>query len=169
VLRDGLVPSLPPGGAGWKAIVAILGTTISPFLFFWQAGQEVEEEKAEGRHSVAARRGASDREIRYRRIDVTVGTLVSNLVMFFIIVAAAQALRGHADPEAITTHDAAMALKPLAGDYAPWIYAAVSSVPACWPCRPWRARPRTDSPRPSAGVTAWTCPSIAPAPSMRCS
>ena len=124
VLGHTVMPSLPPGRAGWQAIVALLGTTISPFLFFWQAGQEVEEEKAQGRKSLSQRQGATPDEIRRRRIDVTLGTLVSNIVMFFIIVTAAQTLRGLADPAAMTTNDAAMALKPLAGEYAPWIYAA---------------------------------------------
>src|ERR1019366_6901208 len=85
VLHATLVPSWPRSHDAWATLVAILGTTISPYLFFWQASQEVEEEKASARTPVAPRRGATAREIRDRSIDVGVGTLFSNLVMFFII------------------------------------------------------------------------------------
>src|SRR6476660_10438476 len=64
------VPSAPVGKAGWATLVAILGTTISPYLFFWQASQEVEEEKAQGRHSVVSRRGATADEMLRRKLDV---------------------------------------------------------------------------------------------------
>jgi Mn2+/Fe2+ NRAMP family transporter len=111
------------GTDGWKAVVAVLGTTISPYLFFWQAGQEVEEEHAQGRTRVSERVGATPLEVRQRRIDVTVGTFISNLVMFFVVIVAAQALHGRHDPATITTADTALALKPLAGASAPWIYA----------------------------------------------
>ena len=60
VLRATFAPSWPQGHAAWATLVAILGTTISPYLFFWQAGQEVEEEKAMGRRLLIARQGATD-------------------------------------------------------------------------------------------------------------
>ncbi|PZR76471.1 MAG: iron transporter, partial [Chthoniobacterales bacterium] len=85
-LRDTFVPSFPKGRSGWAIIVAILGTTISPYLFYWQASQEVEEEKAMGRRMLVQRRNASGREIRNRKLDVGVGTFFSNLVMYFIIL-----------------------------------------------------------------------------------
>ena len=90
-----LLPSWPGGSAAWAALVAVLGTTISPYLFFWQAGQEVEEEKARGRRLVVHRRGATSRELVDRRIDVGVGTFFSNLVMFFIILTTALTLHRH--------------------------------------------------------------------------
>jgi NRAMP (natural resistance-associated macrophage protein)-like metal ion transporter len=89
VLRATLVPSVPHSRDAWSMLVAILGTTISPYLFFWQASEEVEEEKAAGQATLAQRRGASIRELELRNIDVGVGTFFSNLVMFFIILTTA--------------------------------------------------------------------------------
>jgi NRAMP (natural resistance-associated macrophage protein)-like metal ion transporter len=123
VFRHLFTPAIVGGAEGWKAVIAVLGTTISPYLFFWQAGQEVEEEQAQGRTQKAQRVGATAREVRQRRIDVTVGTFISNLVMFFVVIVAAQALHGHHDPATITTAATAQALQPLAGAAAPWVYA----------------------------------------------
>jgi NRAMP (natural resistance-associated macrophage protein)-like metal ion transporter len=122
VMRDAVVPSLPHGQPAWAALVAILGTTISPYLFFWQAGQEVEEDKAKGRRLLVHRRGATSREIADRRIDVGVGTLFSNLVMFFIILTTAVTLHQHGILTITTTKETAQALRPLAGDYAYFLY-----------------------------------------------
>jgi Mn2+/Fe2+ NRAMP family transporter len=122
VLHDAVIPSLPHGHSAWAALVAILGTTISPYLFFWQAGQEVEEEKAKGRRLLVHRRGATSREIIDRRIDVGVGTFFSNLVMFFIILTTAVTLHQHGIVTIETTKEAAQALRPLAGDYAYFLY-----------------------------------------------
>src|ERR1700737_364621 len=76
--RDTFVPSWPKNHAAWENLVAILGTTISPYLFFWQASQEVEEEKAMGRRMLLQRQGATSREIIDRKIDVGTGTFFSN-------------------------------------------------------------------------------------------
>jgi Mn2+/Fe2+ NRAMP family transporter len=95
--------------------VAILGTTISPYLFFWQASQEVEEEKSLGRLDTVSRRGATDLEIFTRRLDVGVGTFFSNIVMFFIIVTTAFTLHEHGITRIETSRQAAEALRPLAG------------------------------------------------------
>lgn len=116
------VPSLPKGHDGWATLVAILGTTISPYLFFWQASQEVEEEKALGRRMVRSRKGATSREIINRKIDVGVGTFFSNLVMYFIILAAALTLNKHGITNIETSKQAAEALRPLAGDSAYLLY-----------------------------------------------
>jgi Mn2+/Fe2+ NRAMP family transporter len=70
VAHDTFVPSVPKGHEGWAMLVAILGTTISPYLFFWQSSQEVEEEKAIGRRMLAWRQGATRREIGVRKMDV---------------------------------------------------------------------------------------------------
>ena len=98
--------------------VGVVGTTISPYLFFWQASQEVEEEKARGRTTLAQRRGASAEELRDARLDVTTGMLFSNLVMFFIMLTTASTLyrAGHTNIE--SSRHAAEALRPLAGDAA---------------------------------------------------
>ena len=117
------VPSWPKGHDGWATLVAILGTTISPYLFFWQASQEVEEEKAMGRRMLRQREGASDREIITRKLDVGTGTFFSNLVMYFIILATALTLHKHGITQIETSKQAAEALLPLAGKFAYLLYA----------------------------------------------
>ena len=113
-----VVPDIRWSSAYLTTIVAMLGTTISPYLFFWQASHEVEAEKAMGRHSRHSRRGATDEELADARADVITGMSFSNLVQFFIILATASTLyrAGHRDIE--TTRQAAEALRPLAGDAA---------------------------------------------------
>jgi Mn2+/Fe2+ NRAMP family transporter len=122
VMHAALIPSLPHGSDGWAALVAILGTTISPYLFFWQAGQEIEEEKSRGQSLVASRYGATKVELADRRIDVGIGTFFSNLAMFFIILTTASTLHRHGITHIETSRDAAAALRPLAGDYAYYLY-----------------------------------------------
>ncbi len=122
VLRATFAPSWPNGHAAWATLVAILGTTISPYLFFWQAGQEVEEEKAMGRRLLAARQGATMSEIVGRRIDIGIGTFFSNVVMFFIILTTAATLHRAGQTDIETTRQAAEALRPLAGDLAYLLY-----------------------------------------------
>ena len=102
--------------------MAILGTTISPYLFFWQASQEVEEEKAKGRRMLVQRWGATSKEIKDRLLDVTIGTLFSNLVMFFIILTTALTLNAHGLTNISTSKEAAEALRPLAGNMAMLLY-----------------------------------------------
>src|SRR5258706_3666617 len=87
VLVATLVPRLHWDASYIATLVGVLGTTISPYLFFWQASQEVEEEKARGRRTVAARRGATPSELRDAWLDVVTGMCFSNLVMYFIILA----------------------------------------------------------------------------------
>jgi NRAMP (natural resistance-associated macrophage protein)-like metal ion transporter len=118
VAHDTFVPSLPKGHEGWAMLVAILGTTISPYLFFWQSSQEVEEEKAMGRRMLAWRQGATRREIAVRRMDVGIGTFFSNLVMYFIILSTALTLHAHGTTNIETTKQAAEALLPVAGKFA---------------------------------------------------
>jgi NRAMP (natural resistance-associated macrophage protein)-like metal ion transporter len=112
------VPSWPKNHDQWGALVAILGTTISPYLFFWQASQEVEEEKSKGRRMLTRRFGASPREIITRKIDIDIGTFFSNLVMFFIILTTALTLHRNGITDIQTSKDAAQALFPLAGRFA---------------------------------------------------
>ena len=115
-------PTWPSSHMAWATIVAILGTTISPYLFFWQAGQEVEEEKAMGRRMLIDREGATPDEITDRRIDITLGTLFSNVVMFFIILTTALTLHKAGLTQISSTRQAAEALRPLAGDLAYWLF-----------------------------------------------
>ena len=122
VLRATLTPAIPRERAAAATLVAILGTTISPYLFFWQASQEVEEEKAEGRATLMARRGATREEIVARKVDVGVGTFFSNAVMFFIILTTALTLHGRGPVHLETSRDVARALEPLAGHRATLLY-----------------------------------------------
>ena len=115
IFADVVRPVVFHGKAAWATLVAILGTTISPYLFFWQASQEVEEEKSIGRLKTIERLGASDREIVDRKLDIAVGTFFSNAVMFFIIVTTAFTLHRHGITTIETSRQAAEALRPLAG------------------------------------------------------
>jgi Mn2+/Fe2+ NRAMP family transporter len=116
VLRGTLIPTFSLDARFMTTLVAILGTTISPYLFFWQASQEVEEEISMGRRTLKARQGATDRELTYAGLDVTTGMFFSNVVMYFIMLATAATLfqSGHRDIQSAT--EAAQALRPLAGD-----------------------------------------------------
>ncbi|HLN98250.1 MAG TPA: Nramp family divalent metal transporter [Pyrinomonadaceae bacterium] len=115
VLRSTFIPHVEWSSAYIATFVGILGTTISPYLFFWQASEEVEEERKIGRRTVKQRRGASDEEIRMSRTDVITGMFFSNLVMYFIILATAATLHAHGKTDIETAQQAAEALKPLAG------------------------------------------------------
>ena len=98
--------------------VAILGTTISPYLFFWQTAQEVEEERAAGRKTIKARRGATAEELRTARMDVITGMAFAGVVMYFIIVATGATLYKSGQRDIETARQAAEALRPLAGNLA---------------------------------------------------
>src|SRR5580698_473750 len=100
-----------------EVLVGILGTTISPYLFFWQASQEVEEERAMGRN-LAQRKGATAAELRALRVDVMTGMFASNFIMYFIILTTAATLHAHGIVKIDTAKQAAEALRPLAGNAA---------------------------------------------------
>ena len=122
VLRATLIPRVQWSGAYWATLVGILGTTISPYLFFWQAAEEVEEDIALGKTTVAQREGATHRELRRSRNDVLTGMFFSNLVMYFIILTAAATLHVHGKTTISTARDAAEALRPLAGAGTYWLF-----------------------------------------------
>jgi NRAMP (natural resistance-associated macrophage protein)-like metal ion transporter len=122
VIHDTFVPTWPKGHNAWQNLVAILGTTISPYLFYWQTSQEVEHDKAMGRRMLRQRQHATDREIIDRKIDVGTGTFFSNLVMYFIILTTALTLHAHGMKDIETSKQAAEALKPLAGSLAYTLY-----------------------------------------------
>jgi NRAMP (natural resistance-associated macrophage protein)-like metal ion transporter len=122
ILHDTFVPTWPKDHATWQNLVAILGTTISPYLFFWQSSQEIEEEKSMGRRMIVQRRGATSREIIDRKLDVGTGTFFSNFVMYFIILTAAITLHAHGVTKIETSKQAAEALRPLAGSLAYCLY-----------------------------------------------
>lgn len=105
-----------------SVLVGILGTTISPYLFFWQAAQEVEEDRERGRVTLAQRRGSTDKELAIAKRDVLTGMLFSNAVMYFIILTTAATLNAHGMKNIETAHQAAGALRPLAGEGAYWLF-----------------------------------------------
>jgi Mn2+/Fe2+ NRAMP family transporter len=115
VIRSTLIPYVERSGRYWATLVGILGTTISPYVFFWQASQEVEEERAQGDLTVEARRGATNSELRKSRNDTTTGMAFSNLIIYFIILTTAATLHAHGKTTITTAQDAAEALRPLAG------------------------------------------------------
>jgi NRAMP (natural resistance-associated macrophage protein)-like metal ion transporter len=122
VLRSTFVPHIEWSAEYWATLVGIFGTTISPYLFFWQASQEVEEERGQGQLTVEARKGASDAELRKSRTDVVTGMFFSNLIMYFIILTTAATLHAHGKTTISTAQDAAEALRPLAGNGAYFLF-----------------------------------------------
>jgi NRAMP (natural resistance-associated macrophage protein)-like metal ion transporter len=123
-LRATVIPTISLDPAYVMTVVAILGTTISPYVFFWQSNEMVEEEIELGRTTTEARRGASPAEIHNSDIDVNVGMAFSNIVMYFIILATALTLFRNGKTDIKSAADAAEALKPLAGDFAGILFAA---------------------------------------------
>jgi NRAMP (natural resistance-associated macrophage protein)-like metal ion transporter len=117
------VPRLRWDAVYITTVVAVLGTTISPYLFFWQASHEVEAEKALGRRTVAQRRGATAHELADARLDVGTGMFFSNFVMFFIILATGATLHVSGQTQIEDARQAAEALRPLAGNGAYLLFA----------------------------------------------
>ncbi len=123
VLRHAVVPSLNFGKDQILLICAVLGTTISPYLFFWQTSQEVEEQIMEGRTSIEQRSGATKPEMKKMRVDVWSGMILSNIVMFFIIAACGGVLFEHGIKMISTAAQAAEALRPFAGNATYFLFA----------------------------------------------
>jgi NRAMP (natural resistance-associated macrophage protein)-like metal ion transporter len=122
VLYSTFVPHIEWSSGYLATLVGVLGTTISPYLFFWQAAQEVEGERALGRLTEADRAGATDEEIRLSQTDVLTGMFFSNLVMYFIILTTAATLHAHGQTSITTAQQAAEALRPLAGPATFWLF-----------------------------------------------
>lgn len=121
VARSFFIPSWQRGPSFALTVVGFLGTTISPYLFFWQAGEEVEEEIAEGRADAPGHRTSrvSKAELTNARADTVIGMVASQAITFFIVICAADTLRGRGDIN--TAQDAARALLPL-GPAAYWLF-----------------------------------------------
>lgn len=118
IMYHTVIPSITVDGKEfWYMIIALLGTTISPYLIFWQSSQEVEEKKARGLPLF----GATQQDIHDMRQDTWFGMIFSNIIMFFVIVVSASFLFGH-HVEINTMADAASVLQPLAGSYASWLF-----------------------------------------------
>ena len=123
VLRNTFIPTIRFDNTFLATFVAILGTSISPYLFFWQASQEVEEEVSMGRKKLWQRQGATDSELKYALLDVNIGMLLSNIVMYFIVLTTAATLFTSGKTDVQSATDAAEALRPLAGDGARFLLA----------------------------------------------
>lgn len=127
IIKNGLIPSITFSKDQIIMITAILGTTISPYLFFWQTSQEVEEEILKGnilsnkvvvKVAFKSKYKVDKKSIKNMRIDVWTGMLVSGIVMFSIIAVCAAVLRSHGISNIGTAADAAAALRPIAGENA---------------------------------------------------
>lgn len=116
VLQHAIIPEMHFTKDSLLLLCAILGTTISPYLFFWQTSQEVEEEIMQGQTTIAQRAGTDMKAVKNMRIDVWSGMLLSNLTMFFIIAACGALLFAHGVTNITTAAQAAEALRPFAGD-----------------------------------------------------
>lgn len=123
LLHDGLIPQITFSKTQILLITGILGTTISPYLFFWQTSEEIEEEISNGKKTIQSRKGTNPSEIKEMRLDVWVGMFLSNVVMFFIIAVCSQTLFAHGITNIDTAADAALALRPLAGNWATLLFA----------------------------------------------
>ena len=124
IITSTITPSIHLSKDAILLICAALGTTISPYLLFWQTSQEVEDQISKGDTTEKARREhTSKKSIRNMRIDVISGAVLSNLVMFFIIATCAVVLFQNGITGIDTAADAAAALRPLAGDGAFLLFA----------------------------------------------
>jgi NRAMP (natural resistance-associated macrophage protein)-like metal ion transporter len=118
VFRGTFIPTVRFDSAFLAVLVALLGTTISPYMWFWQASQEVEELVAMGQKRLWQRRGATDTELAYAAWDVDVGMVFSNVIAYFIILTTAATLFKVGKNDIKSAADAAEALRPLAGEAA---------------------------------------------------
>lgn len=124
VVFSTFVPHVEPSKDFITALVAVLGTTISPYLFFWQASSEVDEMRASGQVTQAQRRGVRKQELAAARFDILVGMFFSNIVMFFIILTSAAVLNAHGKTNIESAAQAAAALQPLTGRFSSIVFAA---------------------------------------------
>jgi Mn2+/Fe2+ NRAMP family transporter len=118
VLKGTLLPRLPFTQESLSLLVAVIGTTLSAYLYTWQSNEEVEEEIAMGRHHLSQRRGATDAELHKSWWDIVTGMAFSNVIMYFIMLATASTLFPAGQTDINTAAEAARALQPLAGQAA---------------------------------------------------
>ena len=123
VIKGTLIPTIRFDQQFLSLLVAVIGTTLSAYLYTWQSNQEVEEEIAMGRRRLADRKGATEKELKATRKDVITGMFFSNIVMYFIILSTASTLFKTGSTEINTAAQAAEALRPLAGGAASVLFA----------------------------------------------
>jgi len=119
VARHTLIPSLSFSSDYITAVVAVMGTTISPYLFFWQSSQEAEDERVDPRaHALVSTPAQAPAALKQIRLDTYFGMGISNLIALFIIITTAATLNAHGITDIQTSTQAAEALRPLAGRFA---------------------------------------------------
>ena len=123
ILQHSVIPHITFSRDQIMLICAILGTTITPYLFFWQTSQEIEDEIAVGQNTIKQRMGSGPEAIKKMRTDVWSGMFLSNLAMFFIIAACGSVLFAHGITNINTAAQAAAALRPFAGNATYWLFA----------------------------------------------
>ena len=124
VLMNTLMPQLQHGADYWTMVVAVLGTTISPYLFFWQAAQEAEQRQRLGSDAPVDHPRFVREHLSRIKLDTTVGMGFSNAIAFCVMLATAITLNQHGITDIQTTRQAAEALRPIAGDAAFFLFAA---------------------------------------------
>lgn len=145
VLTGLLVPTFSTDGNYWQTVVAILGTTISPYLFFWQASQEVEDIQDVPRREPLLKSPRQARSAQERiRIDTLVGMAFSNIVAMSIIITVGATLHPAGITDIESSAQAASALKPIGGSFAFALFRSGSLEQACFPfpCSPDQAHTR---------------------------
>jgi NRAMP (natural resistance-associated macrophage protein)-like metal ion transporter len=123
VLKGTFIPGIQFSREFLSMLVAVIGTTLSAYLYTWQSNVEVEEEIAQGRTELSQRQGATRAELRRSRHDILIGMLFSNVIMYFIILSTGATLHRAGETEISTAAQAAEALRPLAGDLAGFLFA----------------------------------------------
>jgi Mn2+/Fe2+ NRAMP family transporter len=124
VLRGTFIPTIQFNSEFLSILVAIIGTTLSAYLYTWKSNEEVEEEISEGNTTLRERQGTTRAELRSTRIDIWIGMLFSNAIMYFIILSTASTLHKAGQTNIETAAQAADALRPLAGDAAALLFTA---------------------------------------------
>jgi NRAMP (natural resistance-associated macrophage protein)-like metal ion transporter len=123
VVRGTLLPTIQFNKEFLSILVAVIGTTLSAYLYSWQTNVEVEEEVAQGRTKLSQRRGATEEELRQARLDTVIGMFFSNLIMYFIVLSTGATLHKAGETDISSAAQAAEALRPLAGDAAGALFA----------------------------------------------
>lgn len=122
-LKGTFIPHIQMNREFFSLVVAVIGTSLSAYLYTWQSNQEVEEEIAMGRRKLWQRKGATRQELKDSKKDVMIGMFFANLIMYFIILATASTLFKAGKTDITSAADAAEALRPLAGDAAGILFA----------------------------------------------
>jgi Mn2+/Fe2+ NRAMP family transporter len=123
VLRGTFLPTISLQGEYLAALIAVLGTTISPYLLFWQSGEEVEQ--MENQPTVKALKKTPQQapeQFQRIKVDTYVGMAFSNLIAYFIILTAAATLHSHGKTDINSAAEAAEALRPIAGPFAALLF-----------------------------------------------